>query len=236
MEPAGAVGTAAVSERISEARRVCEAAAIGNLEERVLHIEGDDEIAQLLHSVNHLLDMTDAFVREASATLSFAKEGKFFRRVLPMGLLGSFGRAASVISEATTQMGAESSSLKAAELQRQSLVGDISTAKEVSGLLAQSTIDIENMSHTIETIAGQTNLLALNASIEAARVGEAGRGFAVVADEVKKLASQSAEATKDIQKNAKTMKEASSKTVTSIDSILAVLQEQIGEVHVGDRR
>lgn len=71
------------------------------------------------------------------------------------------------------------------------------TAKVVDKL-GQRSKDIGAIVTVISKIAEHTNLLALNAAIEAARAGEHGRGFTIVAEEVRKLADQSAQATKQI--------------------------------------
>jgi len=66
--------------------------------------------------------------------------------------------------------------------------------------LNASSASIEQIIAVIDSIASQTSLLSLNASIEAARAGDAGRGFSVVAEEIRKLADQSMESVKNIQK------------------------------------
>jgi methyl-accepting chemotaxis protein len=91
--------------------------------------------------------------------------------------------------------------------------------------LADGAHQIEHVAELISSIAGQTNLLALNATIEAARAGEAGRGFAVVAAEVKSLASQTAEATKEIGTRITQIQGATREAVEAIQGITATIEE-----------
>ncbi len=91
--------------------------------------------------------------------------------------------------------------------------------------LAEGAQQIEHVAELISTIASQTNLLALNATIEAARAGEAGRGFAVVAVEVKSLASQTAEATKEIGTRIAQIQAATKEAVEAIQGITATIEE-----------
>ena len=63
---------------IRQAADVCEQAAKGNLEARLLNVDVEGDLARMIYGINSLLDNTDAFIREAKASLDHAAKGKFF--------------------------------------------------------------------------------------------------------------------------------------------------------------
>ncbi|MBN9445279.1 MAG: hypothetical protein J0I67_00020, partial [Bosea sp.] len=117
---------------------------------------------------------------------------------------------ASAIGELREQVGATS---RVVEFTTSSAHNVLSTVQHLS----RKAEDIGQIVQLISTIAERTNLLALNASIEAARFGVQGQGFAVVAQEVKALASQTSQATADIQKRIAAIHESGSEAVQAIE-------------------
>ena len=215
-----------------------ERAAKGDLEARLLgSASAPEEVARMALAVNDLLDRTDAFVREAGASLEHASQGKFFRRVLERGLLGSFRHGAALINQATEKMAHQAKVLGESETQRQSLAESLERAIRESAKMAGAAVQearqadaiiarlneaparIVGVVKLISEIAFKTNLLALNATIEAAHAGDAGLGFAVVASEVKNLANQTGSATSEVTGDIENIRKTAAETAKALLTI-----------------
>ena len=133
-----------------------------------------DEIAQMLAQVRTMTQSSHQVVLNASQADSFIQQAN-------LTIFKS--------DQAMNQTVAEINAVK-------NTVVETTTKAE---RLGKSSQEISQAVNLISRFAAQTHLLALKASIEAARAGEQGKGFAVIADEVRSLATQSAEATVEIE-------------------------------------
>jgi len=139
---------------VAMATNTCERAASGDLEARLLRCHASPEIERLANAINHLLDMTDAFLREVGASLEYSSRGKFFRRVILRGMRGSFRKASEQINEANHAMERDAALKESVEHRR--LLADQfeDTVKKVFSGLAASANRVETASMTLSVAAG----------------------------------------------------------------------------------
>jgi methyl-accepting chemotaxis protein len=149
---------------IARAAEVCRRPAEGDLESRLLHAPLEGDLGRLLHGINHMLDMTDAFVRESGASLEHAAHNKFFRRVIPRGMHGCFRRAAGVINQATEEMARQAAALAESEKGRKEMGGELS---EVIQTLAFSATEMHATAETLTGVATETSNQAVAAAAAA---------------------------------------------------------------------
>ena len=97
---------------------------------------------------------------------------------------------------------------------------------EQTNVTNESAQKIKEATALITNIAEETNLLSVNASIEAARAGEQGRGFAVVAAQIQKLAEQSNESARQIERIILSLIEDSDKSVITMNEVKEIMEQQ----------
>lgn len=166
-------------EGIASIIDVCERTAEGDLEPRILGIPRDGPLGGLSRAINHLLDLTDAFVRESRASLQHASREEYWRRVLERGLPGTYRVAARLINDATDQMAAKTKQLKDAEALRFRLADEFEAAiKVVVDNVAAAATEARA---TAESLAGTADHTSSQSTIVAAAAEETSRSMDAVA-------------------------------------------------------
>lgn len=125
---------------------VCNRAARGDLEARVLLGDPNTEKGQVAKAVNGLLDLSDAFAREAVAAMENCAQERFHRPILLRGMHGTYYNSSKVINRTGRKM-RESS-------QQMDKVNDLAadTAEKVSAVAAAC----EELSATSNEIGART--------------------------------------------------------------------------------
>lgn len=137
-----AVGTPASPDSPEAVRLLTDAllrAAEGDLEARVPMLPGGEDLAELRLVANRLLDQVDAFVRESSASLAAAGEGRYHRAFLERGTVGAFRAGAQEANRARTSMARAARELRAQDGTRVLMVDK---AVEISTQVAAASTEL----------------------------------------------------------------------------------------------
>lgn len=95
---------ASVDRKLNDTAEILRRIGSGDMEARVIPIREGGALGVLDNSVNHAVDVIDAFVREAEASLKSVAQGKYFRRIVLRGMPGEFRRSARSINDAVEFM------------------------------------------------------------------------------------------------------------------------------------
>jgi methyl-accepting chemotaxis protein len=167
--PEGAVGVAREQEQgqepeidlyrkwMGEITRVCELIADGDLEARLVDAPEHRELRRAVTAINHMLDQTDAFVREARVSLDCASKGRFHRRFVLRGMRGSFRTGAMMINSANQAMARQASALKEAEERRLRMAEQLErTVRTAAESLNERAGEIRRTATVLAEAAGRT--------------------------------------------------------------------------------
>ena len=84
----------------------CRGVAAGDLEDRLPPLAGPAQLTQVRSDLNRMVDVVEAYVRESTAVLTAAQEGRFHRRFLVRGIPGTFRTGAARIDQARATISA----------------------------------------------------------------------------------------------------------------------------------
>jgi methyl-accepting chemotaxis protein len=220
---AGGYYMARVRSMVGKASHVCALAASGELGTRILGIRGRGELSAMQRDINHLLDVTEAFAREAGAALLYASEGAYYRKILERGMVGDFGTYARKVNEGLSAMDHRTRIFR----EGASSMGE--SIHEVVRLVGSAAGGLERAAEDLAAIANQTGTQSQTVAEAARRASENVSGVAAATEEFSTsivAVSEQVERSFQVAREAVVRAERAEETVSS----LATASVRIGEV------
>ena len=209
----------------------------GDLEARVVDWDQYGDLSPTLSDINHTLDLTDLFIREATASLQAAADGRFYRQFLTEGLPGVFKIGANLINTTAERMGAfDQQQSKHRELMANKfetsvleIIGTLSEAAEAIGetasRLAEYSVENQELAQTVAAAAGQATS---NVQTVAASAEELSASVEEIARQVSASSAKTAQASADAEGASVTINDLkeSSDTIGKVVNLINEIAEQ----------
>jgi methyl-accepting chemotaxis protein len=211
-------------------------AAEGDLEARIVRSHEGGELKEIAQALNRMLDITDAFVREAGASLDYASRSKFFRKIMVRGLPGSFRASAEIANAATSAMAEKVQ-------QHRRFAGDFvagvgGVVDAVSSSAAEMEANARSMSEVARRAMAQTTVVAsateqASASTRAvaALAAELAQSVAEVGEQVTQSAGVAHRAVAEAERTDATMRDLTEAAVR-IGEVVTLIQEIAGQTNL----
>jgi methyl-accepting chemotaxis protein len=208
---------------LGRVNRVMEEAAKGSMDLRVVGIVETGLIGLIQNNMNKLLDLCEAFTKEASAALAYAAKGKYFRNIRMRGMVGNFHRYSRVINDGLAAMDHKVGDFA---LQAQEIKGRVD---RVSETITRRVEEVCERASEVERLAMETQN---GATSGAAAATEAAHSITAVASATEELSAASREIAQQGESSAAAARDAVEK-ISESDTIvmeLSTTMEKIGTI------
>jgi len=205
-----------VSDSLGEARE-------GNLTHRILGITGSGADAKIQHNFNHLMDISEAYVREIRASMKYVSRSQYFRTILEDGMKGSYLESVIRVNEAVEIM--------ADKVDNFTAIAD-KFEVEMKGVVETVTSAATELQATAQTMESTATLTSDKAKVVANAATDASSNVQTVASAAEELSSSISEISRQVSQSSEIARKAVTDAESSRKDVqgLADSAAKIGEV------
>lgn len=202
-------------------------AALGDLNQRILYIKGNNEVSKMQHDINTLLDTVEAFLKETEGCLTALSRNQYHRHIIETGMNGAFKHTSSAVTNILKFIGDKAKSYESGlkvmtDEFDQKITSFLQELSRSASILQKTSRDLTILS---DTSLEQSNTLSDAANIASSNVN-------LVASTTEQLSSSIREINVQISKSTEVSNEAVQKSQEA-SSAIAELQDsakKIGDI------